>query len=217
MAERPLTIALTKQERVLDECLPMLAAAGIEAGEPVQDSRRLIFPSRCGSAQLVVVRGADVPTYVEYGAADIGITGKDILLERNGADYYERLDLGVARCRIVTAAPKGARPVAGTIRVATSFVNLAQRHFAEQGRQVEIIELRGAVEIAPAMGLADVIVDIVETGGTLRANGLEVLDCIAEISTRVIVNRASLKMKFDTVEALLSGLRCVVDRRGQRP
>jgi ATP phosphoribosyltransferase len=212
-----LTIALNRG-RVLEECLPLLAAAGIEPAEPIDGSRKLIFDSRCGTVRLVVVRGADVPVYVAYGAADVGITGKDTLLEYGSADFYERLDLGIARCRIMTAAPIGATPPEDrTIRVATKFVNVARRYFAEQGRQAEIIPLSGAMEIAPLMGLADMIVDIVDTGNTLRANGLEARDLIADVTSRVIVNRASLKMKLDTVDALLARLRDVVHARGLVP
>ncbi len=206
----PLTIALNRG-RILDEFLPLLAASGIEPDEPMAGSRRLIFDSKCGRARLVVMRGADVPTYVAYGAADIGVTGKDTLLEYGGAGFYERVDLGIARCRIVSAAPIGAVLPSGRLRIATKFVNVAKRYYAEQGRQVEVIRLSGAMEIAPLMGLADLIVDIVDTGNTLRANGLEALDTIAHISTRVIINRASLKMRFAEIEALLDNLRTVVD------
>lgn len=206
MAPRPLTIALNRG-RILDECLPLLATAGIVPSEPMADSRKLIFASQCGRAKLVVMRGADVPTYVEYGAADLGITGKDTLLEHPSAGYYERLDLGIARCRIMTAYPRGAEPTRGTLRVATKFVRIAERYFAEQGRQVVTIPLSGAMEIAPLMGLADCIVDIVDTGNTLRANGLVARDVIAHVSARVIVNRAALKIRFEEIESLLADLR----------
>ncbi len=206
---RPLTIALNRG-RILAECLPLLAKSGIEPAEPIEKSRKLVFDSACGRARLVVMRGADVPTFVEYGAADIGITGKDTLLEYGEAGFYERLDLKIARCRIMTAAPVGSSEPQGVVRVATKFVRIAQDFFAHRGRQVEIIKLSGAMEIAPLMGLADVIVDIVDTGTTLRANGLEARDLVAEISTRVIVNRASLKMRFDDIESLLTGLRAGV-------
>ncbi len=208
----PLTIALNRG-RILDEFLPLLAASGIEPDEPMEGSRRLVFDSKCGRARLVIMRGADVPTYVTYGAADIGITGKDTLLEYGGAGFYERMDLGIARCQIMSAAPVGAAFPEGRLRIATKFVNIAKRYYAEQGRQVDIIRLSGAMEIAPLMGLADLIVDIVDTGNTLRANGLEALDTIAQISSRVIVNRASLKMRFAEVETLLDSLRAVVKTR----
>ena len=190
----------------------MLAAAGIEPIEQIEGSRKLVFDTHSGE-RLVVVRGADVPTYVEYGAADLGITGKDTLLEYGGAGFYERLDLKIARCRIMTAAPTGASLDSGPLRVATKFVNIAKRYFAEQGRQVEVIGLSGAMEIAPLMGLADCIVDIVDTGNTLVANGLEARDVIANVSARVIVNRASLKMRFDEIETVLKRLESVVASR----
>ena len=205
MPSKPLTIALNRG-RVLDEFLPLLAKLDIRTRDSIEGSRKLVFDSEDGSVRLVVMRGSDVPTYVEYGAADLGVTGKDTLLEHGGSGFYERLDLGIARCRIMTAAPADAPPVAGVLRVATKFVNVAKRYFAEQGRQVEIIQLSGAVEIAPLMGLADCIVDIVDTGSTLEANGLTAGSVIAEISTRVIVNRAALKTRFDEVESLLGRL-----------
>lgn len=199
--------------RILRECLPLLKQAGIEPAEAVEESRKLIFASRCGAFSLVIMRGSDVPTYVEYGAADIGITGKDTLLEHGGSGFYERLDLEIGRCRIMTAAPRGAAAMRGTLRVGTKLVNVARRYFAEQGRQVEVIPLAGAVEIAPLMGLADAIVDVVDTGNTLKANGLVAGEVVAEVSTRVIVNRASLKTKFDEVEAVLTRLADAVAER----
>jgi len=209
---KPLTIALNRG-RILDECLPILARAGVEPVEPINGSRKLVFATR-GGERLVVVRGDDVPTYVEYGAADIGITGKDTLLEYGGGGFYERLDLKIARCRIMTAAPIGiSLDEDGPLRVATKFVNIAKRYFAEAGRQAEIIRLSGAMEIAPLMGLADCIVDIVDTGNTLAANGLEARDVIATVSARVIVNRASLKTNFERIEGLLARLAAAVDAR----
>jgi ATP phosphoribosyltransferase len=205
-----LTIALNRG-RILKECLPMLATAGIEPQEDPGQSRKLIFPSRAGDHRLVVVRGSDVPTYVEYGAADVGIVGKDTLLEHGSdAGYYERLDLGIARCRIMVCAPAGVSLGTGKLRVATKFARVARRYFEGQGRQVSIIKLAGAMEIAPLMDLADCIVDIVDTGNTLRANGLVALEPIAEVSSRVIVNRAAMKTRFDEVEALVNTLREVV-------
>jgi ATP phosphoribosyltransferase len=204
-----LTIALNRG-RILEESLPMLAAAGIVPEEDPAASRKLIFASRQGGHRLVVMRGADVPTYVEYGAADVGIVGKDTLLEYGGsADYYERLDLGIARCRIMVAAPVGADLGPGKLRVATKFPRVARRYFEGQGRQVSIIKLNGAMEIAPLMNLADCIVDIVDTGNTLRANGLEALETIAHVSSRMIVNRAAMKTRFDAVQSLTCSLRDV--------
>lgn len=206
-----LTIALNRG-RILAECLPMLKEAGIEPAEDPGESRKLIFESRKGGHRLVVMRGSDVPTYVEYGAADVGITGKDTIMEYGGGThFYERLDLGIARCRLMTAAPAGSdlaegRDGHGPIRVATKFVNVARQYFEAEGRQVTLIPLSGAMEIAPLMDLSDCIVDIVDTGNTLKANGLVALHTIAQISSRVIVNRASMKTKFNEVQALLEVL-----------
>lgn len=202
-----LTIALNRG-RILDEGLPLLAAAGLHPAEDPRASRKLVFETAEGGHRLVVMRGADVPTYVEYGAADVGIVGKDTLLEHGGSGFYERLDLGIGRCRLMTAAPAGFRANGnGPLRVATKYVRSARRYFEAQGRNVTIIPLSGAMEIAPLMNLADCIVDIVDTGNTLKANGLVALDTIAEISARVIVNRASMKTRFDEVQALIDALR----------
>lgn len=210
-----LTIALNRG-RILRECLPLLEEIGIVPAEPINESRKLVFPSKCGNFSLVIMRGSDVPTYVEYGAADVGITGKDTLLEHGGAGFYERLDLEIGRCRIMTAALSDAPLVRGTMRVGTKLVNVAKRYFAEQGRQVEVIPLAGAIEIAPLMGLADLIVDVVDTGSTLKANGLVAGEVVADVTSRVIVNRASLKTKFDEVEAMLGRLRKAVVARRSR-
>lgn len=206
-----LTIALNKGSRILGKCLPLLAAAGIEPEEDLGSTRKLVVPSRCGSARLVIMRGDDVPTFVEYGAADIGVVGKDTLLETSATDYYERLDLGVARCNLMTAGPKGAPAPVGPLRVATKFTKTALAHFAARGQQVTIIKLSGALELAPQLGLADQIVDIVETGATLKANGLVPFDVVTEISTRVIVNRAAMKTRYSEIEPLLTRLRGVVE------
>ncbi|HEY5646339.1 MAG TPA: ATP phosphoribosyltransferase [Pseudomonadales bacterium] len=206
-----LTIALNRG-RILKECLPMLARAGIEPVEDPADSRKLIFDSRKGGHRLVVMRGSDVPTYVEYGAADVGITGKDTIMEYgHGTHFYERLDLGIGRCRLMTAAPADGDLARGIderrpLRVATKFVNVARDYFEAKGRQVTIIPLSGAMEIAPLMRLSDCIVDIVDTGNTLKANGLVALETIAEISSRVIVNRAAMKTKFAEVQTLIAAL-----------
>jgi ATP phosphoribosyltransferase len=207
-----LTIALNRG-RILKECLPLLRAAGIEPAENIDASRKLVFETTHGGHRLVVMRGSDVPTYVEYGAADIGIVGKDTLLEYEGSGFYERLDLGIGRCRLMTAAPVGASLDRGPLRVATKFVRAARQYFESKGRQVTIIPLSGAMEIAPLMDLADCIVDIVDTGNTLKANGLEAREVIAHISSRVIVNRASMKTRFDEVQRFVARLREVVPLR----
>ncbi len=210
----PLVIALSRG-RVLHETLPLLREAGIAPIEELAGSRKLRFATTADGVNLLVMRGSDVPAYVENGAADMGITGKDVLLEHGGEELYEPLDLGIARCRLMTAAPIGGSRPGARPRVATKFVNVAKRWFAEQGRQIELIRLHGALEIAPAMGLADLIVDIVDTGNTLRANGLEPLDTIAEISSRVIVNKASMKINARRVRVVLEGLDAAVVRRAR--
>lgn len=187
-----LTIALTKG-RILKETLPLLEGAGIRPEENPEKSRKLIFATNQPDVRLVVLRGSDVPTYVKRGVADLGVVGKDMLMEVGSADLYELLDLGIARCRLMTAGPVNAPQVTGKKRVATKFTEVARRHYAEQGEQVEIVKLYGAMEVAPLLDLADEIVDIVDTGNTLRANGLEPRQQIAEISSRLVVNRASFK------------------------
>lgn len=209
MSSKKLVIALTKG-RILDEVLPLLEKAGVTPAEDMAKSRKLIFDSTLPDVQLMVIRGSDVPTYVELGSADIGIAGKDMILEYGSRGFYEPLDLKLARCRLMTAAMKGADLNLPRLRVASKFVNVAKRYFSAQGRQVDIIKLNGALELAPLMGLADCIVDIVDTGNTLRANGLEPLETIADVSTRVIVNRASMKIKHDKVQQLLHKLQEVI-------
>lgn len=197
-----LTIALTKG-RILEETLPLLAAAGIEPLEDMEKSRKLVFETTQAGVRLLLLRGADVPTYVQFGAADMGVSGKDTLME-NGADgLYEPLDLNIARCKLMTAGVKGVTTPAGRIRVATKYVNIAKQYYASQGRQTDIIKLYGAMELAPIMNLADEIVDIVDTGNTLRANGLEPREFIADISSRLIVNKASMKMKHVQIQAII--------------
>lgn len=201
-----LTIALNRG-RITKECLPLLMAAGIRPAEDLEGSRKLIFDTVEGEHRLVVMRGSDVPTYVEHGGADVGIVGKDTLMEYSGSGFYERLDLGIGRCRLMTAAPIGLGLGSGPLRVATKFVRSSRSYFETRGRQARIIPLSGAMEIAPLMNLADCIVDIVDTGNTLKANGLEALDTIAHISSRVIVNRAAMKTRFDEVQHLIERLR----------
>lgn len=197
-----LTIALTKG-RILEETLPLLAAAGIEPLEDMEKSRKLVFETSQEGVRLLLLRGADVPTYVQFGAADMGVSGKDTLME-NGADgLYEPLDLNIARCKLMTAGVKGVTTPAGRIRVATKYVNIAKQYYASKGLQTDIIKLYGAMELAPIMNLADEIVDIVDTGNTLRANGLEPREFIADISSRLIVNKASMKMKHVQIQAII--------------
>lgn len=210
--DQHIVIALTKG-RILKETLPLLAAAGIEPVEDISRSRKLIFDTNQAGVRLLVIRGSDVPTYVQYGAADMGVSGKDMLLECGGADLYEPLDLNIARCRLMTAGLVGQKLPAGRVRVATKFVNIAKQYFAQQGIQVDIIKLYGAMELAPLMDLADLIVDIVDTGNTLRANGMEPLHEIANISSRLVVNKAAMKRKYQRIQALIDNLRQAVDAR----
>ncbi|KGE03232.1 ATP phosphoribosyltransferase [Pseudohaliea rubra] len=208
-----LTLALTKG-RILAETLPLLARAGIEPAEDIASSRKLVFPSNRPGLRLLVLRGTDVPTYVRHGAADLGVVGKDMLLEQGAEGLYEPLDLGIARCRLMTAAPAGWRPTGSRVRVATKFVNVARRHFAARGMQADIIKLYGAMELAPTMGLADLIVDIVDSGNTLRANGLEPLEEIATVSSRLVVNKASLRAAHEPITELLGALEAALPADG---
>lgn len=210
--DQPLTIALTKG-RILKETLPLLAEAGIAPLEDISTSRKLIFDTNHENIKLIVIRGTDVPTYVKLGAADIGVAGKDMLLEVGAEDLYEPLDLRISRCRLMTAGAVGLELPAGRVRVATKFVNIARRHFAERGIQVELIKLYGAMELAPMMNLADLIVDIVDTGNTLRANGMAPLDLIADVSSRLIVNKSAMKRKHETVQAVIDNLAAAVKAR----
>lgn len=200
-----LTIAISKG-RILKDALPLLAKAGIEPAEDPDVSRKLVLPSKCGQVELVIIRATDVPTFVEYGAADLGIAGKDVLLEHDSDALYEPLDLEIAQCRLMTAAIKGAELPKGRLRVATKYVKTAQRYFAERGQQAEIIKLYGSMELAPLVGLADCIVDLVDTGNTLKANGLAPLDLILQVSSRLVVNKAAMKMKHQAIKALIQQL-----------
>ncbi|MFK4752135.1 MULTISPECIES: ATP phosphoribosyltransferase [Oceanospirillaceae] len=212
---QPLTIALSKG-RILDDTLPLLAEAGIHPAEDIQKSRKLIFDTNHEHIKLVVIRATDVPTYVEYGAADLGVSGKDVLMEYNSDNLCEPLDLNIATCRLMTAAIKGYALPEGRLRVATKFVNVAKRYFAEQGRQVDIIKLYGGMELAPIMGLADLIVDIVDTGNTLKANGLEARDLIAPISSRLVASRAAMKVKHAQIQPIIDLIGAAVERQQQQ-
>ncbi|MCL4121073.1 UNVERIFIED_CONTAM: hypothetical protein GTU68_028988 [Idotea baltica] len=204
-----ITIALTKG-RILKETLPLLAHAGIEPVENISESRKLLFDTNRDDVRLLILRGSDVPTYVQFGAADIGVAGKDTLLEHGAEGLYEPLDLGIARCQLMTAGIVGVQPKEGRIRVATKYVNIARRFYAERGRQVDLIKLYGAMELAPIMALADEIVDIVDTGNTLKANGLEARDQIADVSSRLVVNKAAMKTKHKAIQQIVDDLRRVV-------
>ncbi|HCB38315.1 MAG TPA: ATP phosphoribosyltransferase [Gammaproteobacteria bacterium] len=205
-----LRIALSKG-RILDETLPLLKSAGIELLEEPSKNRKLIFPTSNPNVDIVIIRATDVPTFVEHGAADVGVAGKDVLMEHGARGVYEPLDLNISRCKLMVAAKKAAPEADGRLRVATKFVNITKQYYAEKGEQVEIIKLYGSMELAPLVGLADKIVDIVDTGNTLRANGLEPTELIATISSRLIVNKASMKMKHGVLQRLIDQLALAVD------
>jgi ATP phosphoribosyltransferase len=206
-----LTIALSKG-RILDETLPLLAKAGIRLIEDPSRSRKLILDSNRADLRFLVIRAADVATYVQFGAADAGVVGKDLLLENGGEGLYELLDLGIARCRMVVAEPAelaaGDDPSHWTrLRIATKYPNITRRHFGEKGVQAEIIKLYGSMELAPIVKLSDRIVDLVDTGGTLRANGLVEVEQIARITARFVINRASMKLNSEPLGDLVAALR----------
>lgn len=196
-----LTIALSKG-RIFRDTLPLLAHAGIVPVDDPQTSRKLILDTNREDVKLVIIRATDVPTFVEYGAADLGVTGKDVLLEHGGSGLYEPLDLQIARCRMMVAGRPGLAP-SRRLRVATKYLNITRNYYAAQGRQVELIKLYGSMELAPLVGLADCIVDLVETGNTLKANGLEPLEHIMDISSRLVVNKASMKMKHARIKTFI--------------
>ncbi len=201
---RTLTIALSKG-RIFRETLPLLAQAGIEPADDPDTSRKLILDTSDENVKLVILRAADVPTYVQYGAADLGVAGKDVLMEHGGDGLYEPLDLGIACCRMMVAGPAGGQePGKDRLRIATKYVRTTRSFYAEKREQVEIIKLYGSMELAPLVGLADRIVDLVDTGNTLKANGLAPLEHIADISSRLVVNKASMKMKHDRVKSFIN-------------
>lgn len=209
-----LTVALSKG-RILDETLPLFAAAGVEPIEDPLVSRKLIIGSNRADVRFLIIRAADVATYVEFGAADAGVAGKDLLLEHGGEGLYEPLDLGISRCRLVVAEPatlaENDDPGSWTrLRIATKYPNITRRHFARKGVQTEIIKLYGSMELAPLVGLSDRIVDLVDTGNTMRANGLVEVEDICDVSSRLVVNRAAMKTKPDAIKELVSALRSVV-------
>lgn len=202
-----ITIALSKG-RIFDDTAPLLQAAGIAALENPETSRKLIIGTNREDVRFIIVRASDVPTYVQYGAADIGIAGKDVLLEHGGAGLYQPLDLCIARCRMMvavrndfdyeSAVRQGAR-----LRVATKYLQTAREHFARKGMHVNLIKLYGSMELAPLVGLADAIVDLVSSGNTLKANNLKAVEEIRQISARLIVNQAALKLKCNLIQPLL--------------
>ena len=203
------TLALSKG-RVLRESLPILREAGIFPVEDIFGSRKLMFATNIQHLRLVILRGVDVPTYVQFGAADLGITGKDQLLEHGGEGDYEPLDLKIAPCRLMTAALPFVEVSFDRTVVATKYVNVARRFYAEMGRQTELIKLYGAMELAPILDLSDEIVDIVDTGNTLAAHGLVAKKLIANVSSRLIVNKIAMKTNFRVVDEIINSIRNVV-------
>ncbi|OQS11392.1 ATP phosphoribosyltransferase [Chromobacterium violaceum] len=202
-----LTIALSKG-RIFEETLPLLAAAGIVPAENPESSRKLIIGTNHPDVQLVIVRASDVPTYVQYGAADLGIAGRDVLIEHGGAGLYQPLDLNIAKCKMMVAVQEGFDYEAAVrrgarLKIATKYPQIAREHFAKKGVHVDIIKLYGSMELAPLVGLADAIVDLVSTGGTLRANKLAAVEHIIDISSRLVVNQAALKLKYDAIQPVL--------------
>ena len=202
-------IALTKG-RPLDEALRLLEKIGITPVEDIPASRKLVFETNVENTRLMVLRSVDVATYVEHGIADIGMSGRDVLLEQGEEGYYQPLDLKIGVCQLMVAALEEESPPPARLKVATKFVNIAKRYYAEKGVQVDIIKLYGAMELAPVMGLAHRIVDIVETGNTLKANGLVAIEHIADVSMRLIVNKTSMKMKHCKVQGIIDRLTEVV-------
>lgn len=208
-----LTLALSKG-RILHDTLPLLAAAGIELLEDPERSRKLIFPTTRDDVRIVIIRATDVPTYVENGAADLGVAGKDVLMEHGADGVYEPLDLRIARCRLMVAGPVDERPPQGRLRIATKFVNVTKSWYASKGQQVDLIKLYGSMELAPLMGLADRIVDVVDTGKTLTENGLEPKELIAAISSRLIINKTSMRRHHASIQPLIDQLEAAVATNG---
>lgn len=210
---RPLTLALSKG-RIFDETIPLLNQAGIEVLENPETSRKLILPTNSPDVQIIIVRATDVPTYVQYGAAHIGIAGKDILyehMETHPGGLYQPVDLNIARCRMSVAVPEGfdyqsAVKQGSRLRVATKYTRAAREHFASKGVYIDLIKLYGSMELAPLVGLADAIVDLVSTGGTLRANRLTEVEEISQISSRLIINQAAMKTRQTQLQPLINTL-----------
>ncbi|HTN65658.1 MAG TPA: ATP phosphoribosyltransferase [Burkholderiaceae bacterium] len=215
--QRQLTLALSKG-RIFEETLPLLEAAGIRVLEDPETSRKLILATNDAQLRVIIVRASDVPTYVQYGAADFGVAGKDVLFEHGGDGLYQPIDLGIAKCRMSVAVPAGfnyadAVQQGSRLRVATKYLRAAREHFAEKGVHVDLIKLYGSMELAPLVGLADAIVDMVSTGNTLRANNLLEVEHIMDISARLIVNQAALKMKRERLKPILDTFESATQQR----
>lgn len=209
-----ITLALSKG-RIFEETLPLLAAAGIQVTEDPEKSRKLILPTTRDDVRVVLVRATDVPTYVEYGGADIGVAGKDVLIEHGGDNLYQPLDLNIAKCRMSVAVPAdfdyaAAVKQGSRIRVATKYTEIARQHFADKGVHVDLIKLYGSMELAPLIGVADAIVDLVSTGSTLKANKLVEVEHIMPISSRLVVNQAALKLKREPIRQLIEAFQSAI-------
>lgn len=209
-----ITIALSKG-RIFDETAPLLAAAGIAPQENPETSRKLIIGTNRPDVRLVIVRASDTPTYVQYGAADLGIAGKDVLYEHSGEGLYQPIDLEIAKCRMMVAVPEGfdyesAVRKGARLRVATKYLRIAREHFAAKGVHIDLIKLYGSMELAPLVGLADAIVDLVSSGGTLKANNLRAVEEIMPISSRLIVNQAALKVKRQLLQPVIEAFESAV-------
>lgn len=208
--DQKLTLALSKG-RIFEETLPLLEAAGIVVSEDPEKSRKLILQTNDPQVQVIIVRASDVPTYVQYGAADFGVAGKDVLLEHGGEGLYQPIDLEIAKCRMSVAVHKdfdyaNAVKQGARLRVVTKYVQVARQHFAAKGVHVDLIKLYGSMELGPLVGLADAIVDLVSTGSTLRANHLVEVEHIMDISSRLVVNQAALKLKREKLQPILDSL-----------
>ncbi len=201
-----LTIALSKG-RILEQTLPLLKKAGLEIADEELNSRKLILDTNLDDVKVIVIRATDVPVFVQHGAADIGIAGKDVLLEHGANGLFELLDLGIAKCKLMVAASDKNKLNQNTLKIATKYVNSAKRYFEAKGQQIEIIKLYGAMELAPVVGLAHCIVDLVDTGNTLKANGLVPLEHIEDISSRLVVNSASFKTKNAQIKTWVEGIK----------
>ncbi len=211
-----LTLALSKG-RIFEETLPLLAAAGITCLEDPEKSRKLILPTSDPGLRIIIVRASDVPTYVQYGAADLGVAGKDVLIEHGGANLYQPIDLNIAKCRMCVAVQNGfdyasAVRQGARLRVATKYVEIAREHFASKGVHVDLIKLYGSMELAPLVGLADAIVDLVSTGSTLKANNLVAVEDILSISSRLVVNQAALKLKRERIAPILEAFASAAEK-----
>ncbi|MGB4467863.1 MAG: ATP phosphoribosyltransferase [Azovibrio sp.] len=210
-----ITLALSKG-RIFDETLPLLAAAGIVPSENPESSRKLIIATNQAHVRLIIVRASDVPTYVQYGAADLGVAGKDVLIEHGGAGLYQPLDLAIAKCRMMVAVPEGfdyasAVQQGARLKVATKYISTAREHFAAKGVHVDLIKLYGSMELAPLVGLSDAIVDLVSSGATLKANRLVAVEHILDISSRLVVNQAALKLKRETLQPIIDAFAGAVE------